>query len=64
MRAGNRTLFRELQINTPYESLKDIFCLRFNRRTDAYHKIRFNNIEFKLISVPVREDIKIKDSIK
>jgi len=42
-----QTLFREFQLKPPIQSTKDIFCLRFDRRADAYRKIHFNNVEFK-----------------
>lgn len=58
----NRTLFRDFTIYEPYKNIKDIFCLRYERMTDAYHKIKFNNIEFKLINVPVREKVEIRIS--
>lgn len=58
----NRMLFRDFKIYEPYKSIKDIFCLRYERMTDAYHKIKFNNMEFKLINVPIREKVEIRIS--
>jgi hypothetical protein len=38
-----RSLFRQFQIRPPYKSVKDIFCLRFDRTVDAYRRISLNN---------------------
>ena len=35
----NRTMFREFTIHRPYESTKDILCIRINETVDAYHKV-------------------------
>jgi len=34
-----RTLFREFQVPAPYESPKDIFCLRTHRIANPYGQI-------------------------
>jgi transposase len=43
-----RSLFREFYINPPFESTKDIFCLRTTRCVDAYRKISINNLQLKV----------------
>jgi transposase len=43
-----KSLFREFQINPPFESTKDIFCLRTTRCIDAYRKISINNLQLKV----------------
>ncbi len=38
-----QSLFREFKIKPPYKSVKDIFCLRFDRTVDAYRRVSLNN---------------------
>ena len=58
--SSNRTFFREFKIPRPFESTKDIFCLRESRSVDAYHKISLNNIVFKINGVPLRERVEMR----
>ena len=50
-----RSLFREFKIRPPFQSPKDIFCLRMNRTVDAYRKISINNLQFKVHADPRKE---------
>ena len=43
-----KTLFRPFKIPFPYESSKDIFCLRFERTTDGYRRISFQGFELRV----------------
>ena len=43
-----QSLFRAFAIKKPYQSVKDIFCLRLERIVDKYRKISLNNLQFKL----------------
>ena len=43
-----KTLFRPFKLPFPYESSKDIFCLRFERTTDGYRKISFHGFELRI----------------
>jgi len=38
-----KSLFREFKIRPPYQSEKDLSCLRVNRTIDAYRRISINN---------------------
>ena len=44
----NKSLFREFAVRPPYQSSKDIFCLRINRTINSYRKISLNNLELKV----------------
>ncbi len=55
---GN-SLFRPFSIPKPYESVKDIFCLREKRKVNAYHKVSLFNKEIFVPKVPLREDVDI-----
>ena len=43
-----RSLFRPFQIKPPYQSAKDIFCLRMDRTIDPYRRISINNLQLKV----------------
>ena len=55
-----KTLFRPFKLPFPYESTRDIFCLRDTRTTNAYRKISFNGIEFRVPGVDPREKVDIR----
>src|SRR5512139_27096 len=42
------SLFRPFQIKPPFESVKDIFCLRMDRTIDPYRRISINNLLLKV----------------
>jgi hypothetical protein len=44
----NQSLFREFTIKSPYQSVKDIFCLRMDRTIDSYRRISINNLQLKV----------------
>jgi len=44
----NQSLFREFTIKPPYQSVKDIFCLRMDRTIDPYRRISINNLQLKV----------------
>jgi len=43
-----RSLFREFQVRPPFQSVKDIFCLRVERTIDLYRKISLHNLQLKV----------------
>jgi hypothetical protein len=50
MRA-HQHLFRPFHIKSPYQNVKDIFCLRLERTADAYRKISLHTLQLKLNGV-------------
>ena len=40
-----KTLFRPFKVPYPYESIKDIFCIKEERTTNAYRRVSFEGIE-------------------
>jgi hypothetical protein len=44
----NISLFREFTVNPPFQSVKDIFCLRLQRTIDSYRRISLNNLQLKV----------------
>lgn len=43
-----QSLFREFTIKPPYQSVKDIFCLRMDRTIDSYRRISISNLQLKV----------------
>lgn len=56
----NQSMFREFKIPEPYESTKDIFCLRIYKTVDSYHKVSINNFKLRVKGVPLREKVEIR----
>ncbi len=56
----NNSLFREFKILPPYQSTKDIFCLRTNRTIDSYRKISLNNLQLKINNSVPREKVTLR----
>ncbi len=44
----NLSLFHSFAVKPPFLSTKDIFCLRLDRKADAYRRISINNIFLKI----------------
>lgn len=38
-----RSLFRKFQVKPPFQSVKDVFCLRLERTADPYRRVSINN---------------------
>jgi len=47
-----KSLFREFHVKPPYESAKDIFCLRLQRTIDAYRRISIGGFVMKINGTP------------
>jgi hypothetical protein len=50
-----QSLFREFTVKPPFQSAKDIFCLRMNRTVDAYRRVSVNNLQFKVHADPRKQ---------
>lgn len=55
-----KSLFRPFKLPLPYESTRDIFCLRSTRVTNAYRKISINGIEFRVPGVDPHEKVDLR----
>ena len=55
-----KSLFREFKITPPYQSVKDIFCLRAERIIDPYRKISINDLQLKINNATPRETVNIR----
>lgn len=56
----NLSLFREFNIKPPFQSTKDIFCLRLDRTADAYRKISINNTHLKVNDLNPHQDVNLR----
>lgn len=57
---AKKSLFREFTVPPPFQSSKDIFCLRADRIVNPYRKISFNNLEFRMEGVPIRGTVQLR----
>jgi hypothetical protein len=55
-----RTLFREFKVRPPFQSVKDIFCLRINRTIDPYRRISINNLKLKVNNAIPRKGVTLR----
>jgi hypothetical protein len=55
-----KSLFREFAIRPPYQSVKDIFCLRLNRIVDPYRRISLNNLLLKVNDVTTGDVVNLR----
>lgn len=57
-KAGN-SLFRPFALPKPYQSVKDVFCLRTMRIVDGYRKISLDRHAIEVPKVDVRQDVEL-----
>ncbi len=57
-KAGN-SLFRPFALPKPYQSVKDVFCLRTTRTLDGYRRISLDRHSIQVPKVEVREDVEL-----
>lgn len=55
-----RHLFRPFTIPFPFESTKDIFCIKEERRTNAYRKISIDGIELRVAGVDPYQKVELR----
>jgi len=55
-----KSLFREFRVRPPYQSVKDIFCLRIERTIDSYRKISLNNLQLKVNNAVPRKRVTLR----
>jgi len=55
-----QSLFREFQVKPPFQSVKDIFCLRVERTIDAYRKISLHNLQLKVNNARPRKRVTLR----
>jgi len=55
-----RSLFREFQVKPPFQSVKDIFCLRVERTVDPYRRISIHNLQLKVNNATPRKRVTLR----
>jgi hypothetical protein len=55
-----RNLFRPFRIPAPFQSTKDIFCIRMDRTVDAYRSITINNQKIKFSNAPIYGKVQLR----
>jgi hypothetical protein len=50
-----QSLFREFIVRPPFQSAKDIFCLRMDRTVDSYRRVFVNHLQFKVHADPRKQ---------
>jgi hypothetical protein len=55
-----RNLFRPFRIPEPFQSTKDIFCIRMDRVVDAYRSVSINNLKIKFSNAPIHEKVQLR----
>lgn len=57
---GQKSLFRDFTLKQPFQSIKDIFCLRVERQVNAYRKISLSGLKIIVPSIPPREKVELR----
>lgn len=55
-----KALFRPFKAPYPYESTKDIFCIKEERTTNAYRRVSIDGIELKVSGVNPYEKVELR----
>lgn len=55
-----KTLFREFKLKPPFESAKDIFCLRFERIVDSYRRISLKGLTLQVPKIMPRQKVELR----
>jgi hypothetical protein len=55
-----RHLFRPFKVPIPFESTKDIFCIKEERTTNAYRKISIDGIELRVAGVDPYQKVELR----
>ena len=55
-----KSFLREFTLFPPFESTKDIFCLRTERTVNSYRRISINNLELKVSGVPIGGKVQLR----
>lgn len=55
-----KTLLREFKLEPPFESVKDVFCLKATRTVNSYRKISINNCVLQVPGVMPRQQVELR----
>ena len=54
------SLFRQFAVKPPFQSAKDVFCLRMNRVADSYRKISLHTAQLKVNGVDPQDSVNLR----
>jgi len=52
--------FGKWTLPPPFQSTKDVFCIRMNRMVNAYRKISISNLDLTVPKAPLHEEVEIR----
>jgi hypothetical protein len=55
-----KTLFRDFVLKPPFQSVKDVFCLRMERTVDSYRKISLQGLELAVPGILPRNKVEVR----
>lgn len=55
-----QSVLRQFIVPPPYQSIKDIFCLRMNRIVDNYRTVSINNLKLKFNNAPIGDSVNLR----
>ena len=55
-----KSVLRQFIIPPPYQSIKDIFCLRIDRVVDNYRTVSINKLQLRFNNAPIREKVNLR----
>lgn len=60
----HRSVFRSFEIQAPFKTVDDIFCVRWKRIVNPYRKISINKFMFPIQGAPIGAEIEIRVSFE
>jgi len=57
---NKKTLFRQFVVKPPYKLVKDIFCLRTDRKVNPYRKILLDRVELRIDKAPIGAKVNLR----
>lgn len=55
-----KSMFRNFVIKPPFQSIRDIFCIRLERTVNPYRKISINNVVLKANHIPIGARVELR----
>lgn len=55
-----KSMFRDFAIKPPFQSIRDIFCIRLERTVNPYRKISINNVVLKADHAPIGAKVELR----
>jgi len=55
-----KSMFRDFAIKPPFQSIRDIFCIRLERTVNPYRKISINNVVLKADHTPIGAKVELR----